>query len=125
GKLYEDMRQWDLAARLFEQGLARGLGESDFGSAVERLSRLQKRRGDLDEAVRLWEQAAAQGHIYAHVELAKHYEHRVRDLDSALQWADSALALTQASDLPAYAKKHWKQELNHRRERLKEKRRKK
>lgn len=125
GKLYEDMRQWDLAARLFEQGLARGLDESDFGSAVERLSRLQKRRGDLDEAVRLWEQAAAQGHIYAHVELAKHYEHRVRDLDSALQWADSALALTQVSDLPAYAKKHWKQELNHRRERLKEKRRKK
>jgi uncharacterized protein YprB with RNaseH-like and TPR domain len=121
GKLFEDMRQWDLAARLFEHGLAHELSESDFGSAVERLSHLQKRRGDIGEAVRLWEQAAAQGHIYAHVELAKHFEHRVRDLDEATRWAKSALELVKASELPAYVKKHWKQELDHRLARLKTK----
>ncbi len=121
GKLFEGMRQWDLAARLFEHGLTHELSEADFGSAVERLSHLQKRRGDLGEAVRLWEQAAAQGHIYAHVELAKHYEHRVRDLDAAMRWVKSALELVKESELPAYVKKHWKQELDHRLARLKTK----
>lgn len=121
GKLFEDMRQWDLAARLFEHGLTHELSEADFGSAVERLSHLQKRRGDLGDAVRLWEQAAAQGHIYAHVELAKHYEHRVRDLDAAMRWVKSALELVKESELPAYVKKHWKQELDHRLARLKTK----
>ncbi len=124
GKLYEDLRQWDSAARLFEHGLTHELSESDFGSAVERLSHLQKRRGDIGEAVRLWEQAAAQGHIYAHVELAKHYEHRVRDLDEAMKWAKSALELVKSSELPAYMKKHWKQELDHRLMRLKTKNKK-
>jgi len=121
GKLYEDLRQWDLAARLLEHGLTHELTESDFGSAVERLSHLQKRRGDIGEAVRLWEQAAVQGHIYAHVELAKHYEHRQRDYDAALKWVASALELVKTSDLPKYIQKHWKDELAHRTERLKKK----
>ena len=125
GKLYEDLRQWDLAARLLEHGLTHDLTETDFGSALERLSHLQKRRGDVGEAVRLWEQAAQQGHIYAHVELAKHYEHRVRDLDEATRWAKSALDLVKESDLPAYVKKHWREELAHRSERLKKKRKSK
>ena len=121
GKLYEDLRQWDLAARLFEHGLTLDLTETDFGSAVERLSHLQKRRGDLGEAVRLWEQAAGQGHIYAHVELAKHYEHRLRDYDSAIEWVASALELVKTSELPKYIQKHWKDELAHRNARLKKK----
>jgi hypothetical protein len=123
GKLYEDLRQWDKAARLFEHGLTHELTEADFGAAVERLSHLQKRRGDMEEAIRLWEQAAAQGHIYAHVELAKYHEHRQRDYAAALAWTEAALELVKISDQPAYIKKHWKDDLSHRKERLKQKRR--
>jgi uncharacterized protein YprB with RNaseH-like and TPR domain len=121
-RLYEDLGQWETAARLFERGLEmgseRGLGEGDFWQAVHRLSVLQKRRGDFDQALRLWEQAASEGHIYAHVELAKYYEHKQRDLKSALKWTKSALKLVQRADLPEYVRKHWQAELNHRRERL-------
>jgi uncharacterized protein YprB with RNaseH-like and TPR domain len=123
GKLYEDIGQQELAARLLEHGLTHDLSEADFGAAVERLSHLQKRRGDLGEAVRLWEQAAEQGHIYAHVELAKHHEHRLRDYDTALNWTASALELVKTSDLPKYVQRYWKEELNHRSERIKKKRR--
>ncbi len=99
GKLYEDLGQWDMAARLFEHALEmkpaadseQSLSESDFAAAIQRLSILQKRRGDLDEAVRLWEEAAAQGHIYAHVELAKHYEHREKNYPMALEMTLQAL----------------------------------
>ena len=53
---------------------------------MKRLSILQKKRGDLKEAIRLWQAAAERGHLYAFIELAKHYEHKLRDIKTALQW---------------------------------------
>ncbi len=117
-RLYEDLGQWDTAARLFERGLQMSLGPDDFSQAVQRLSVLQKRRGDFDQATQLWEQAAAEGHIYAHVELAKYYEHRKRDAKTALKWTKSALKDLKSADLPSYVRKHWAEELRRRRERL-------
>jgi uncharacterized protein YprB with RNaseH-like and TPR domain len=118
-KLFEDLGKWDEAARLYERGLEQQLPEADFWQAVQRLSILQRRRGDLSEAVRLWEKAAKNGHIYAHVELAKHYEHRVRDYAAALQWTQKAMELARDSSLPLYMQKHWLEELSHRQRRLK------
>jgi len=118
GKLFEDLGHWDEAARLFERGLECELAESDFGVAVKRLSILQKRRGDLREAVRLWEAAAERGHLYAFIELAKHYEHKERDVESALQWARSALELVGKIDQPEYMRKFWIAEIERRLERL-------
>ena len=129
GKLFEDLGHWDEAARLFEHGLEigssagskHGLSEADFGLAVKRLSILQKKRGDVDQAVKLWEQAAERGHIYAHIELAKHYEHKVRDAKASLQWAQSARREVERADLPAYIRKHWLAEIDHRLQRLERK----
>ena len=121
GKLYEDLGQWDTAARLFERGLEMELPEADFWQAIERLSRLQKRRGDLETAVRLWEQAASQGHIYAHVELAKYHEHRQRNYFEAMKWTHSAVELVTTLDIPRYLYNLWMEELRHREERLTEK----
>ena len=74
----------------FNVGLEKGISEENFAETIRRLSVLQKRRGDFDEAIRLWEEAADNGHIYAFVELAKYYEHKKRDLKSALKWTKSA-----------------------------------
>lgn len=117
-KLHEDLDHWDMAARLYERGLEMDLGPEDFWKAVHRLSVLHKRRGDLEQAVRWWEQAAAQGHVYACVELAKHYEHRHRDYLEAQKWVDSALELVHSGSLPAYMRQHWQAELEHRLTRL-------
>jgi uncharacterized protein YprB with RNaseH-like and TPR domain len=117
-KLYEDLDRWDMAARLYERGLEMDLGEEDFWNAVRRLSVLQKRRGDMEEAVRWWEQAAAQGRVYAYVELAKHYEHRRRDYPEAQKWAQAALDRVNTGNLPVYIRQHWQAELEHRLERL-------
>ena len=121
GKLFEDLGHWEEAARLFERGLESGLNETDFGVAVKRLSILQKRRGDLDEAVRLWEESAKRGHLYAFIELAKHYEHKQRDAKLAMKWTQSALKQVEKTDMPAYMRKHWVDEIEHRMERLKRK----
>jgi uncharacterized protein YprB with RNaseH-like and TPR domain len=121
GKLFEDLGHWEEAARLFEHGLELNLTEADFGVAVKRLSILQKKRGDFNEALRLWEAAAANGHIYAHIEMAKYYEHKCRDVKSALKWTRSALEHVQEADLPTYVRKHWLEEIAHRLERLERK----
>jgi len=117
-KLYEDMDQWDTAARLFERGLEMELPEADFWLTLQRLSHLQKRRGNLETAVRLWERAAGQGHVYAHVEMAKYFEHRQRNYTEAEKWTKSALELVSTLDIPRYMYNHWVEELNHRLERL-------
>ena len=118
GKLFEDLGHWDEAARLYERGLELGLDESDFGVAVKRISILQKRRGDIDRAIELWKAAAKKGHIYAHIELAKYFEHKLRDVKSALKWTKSARTQTEKADLPAYVRNHWLHEIDHRLERL-------
>jgi uncharacterized protein YprB with RNaseH-like and TPR domain len=120
-KLHEDMGQWDTAARLFERGLEMELPEADFWLTLQRLSQLQKRRGNLETAVELWERAASQGHIYAHIELAKYFEHHQRDYKEAEKWTKKALELAGTLDIPRYMYNHWMEELNHRMERLAEK----
>ncbi len=121
GKLFEDLNHWDEAARLFERGLELDLTESDFEAAVKRLSILQKKRGDMDEALKLWKKSANKGHIYAQIELAKYYEHKKRDAKSALKWAQSARKEAERAELPAYIRKHWLAEINHRLARLERK----
>ena len=73
------------------------------------------------EALRLWEQAAEKGHIYAHIELAKYYEHKKRDAKTSLKWAKSARKEAERADLPAYIRKHWLDEIDHRLARLERK----
>lgn len=129
GKLYEALGRWDEAARLYERGLeslspaSEGgpLSETDFSMAVKRLSILQKKRGDLDRAVQLWEEAANQGHIYAHIELAKFYEHKQRDIRSALRWTEAARKHVEEMSLAAYVRAYWRGEIEHRLARLERK----
>ncbi len=117
-KLFEDLGRREEAACLYERGLQVGVSEADFGSAVQRLSALQRRRGDIESAAALWQKAAAEGHVYAHVELAKYYEHHRRDYAEALKWTRSAEELVSSLDIPRYEYRHWMEELEHRRERL-------
>jgi tetratricopeptide (TPR) repeat protein len=121
GKLFEDLGRRDEAARLYERGLETGLDEADFGVAVKRLSILQKRRGDVDEAVRLWEESAKRGHLYAYIELAKHYEHTERDARKALKWTRQAMKRVEKTEMPAYVRKYWVDEISHRMKRLERK----
>jgi len=69
----------------------------------------------------LWESAAAQGHLYACVELAKHFEHKERNAQAALKWAEAAMYELDKVDMPLYARKFWVTEIEHRMERLKRK----
>ncbi|MFN2302807.1 MAG: hypothetical protein ACK2TV_03660, partial [Anaerolineales bacterium] len=79
---------------------------------------LLKRKGDWKAAISLWEQAAENSGLYAFEELAKYYEHQVKDLETALQWTEGALEILKQQHIPVYEYHQWQENLHHRLERL-------
>jgi hypothetical protein len=118
GKLFEGLSRLETATQLYALGLTRDLPEETHWEALRRLSFVHKRRGDLVAALGLWRQAARGGHVYAHVELAKYYEHRARDYRQAADWTEEAIVLVQAPSFPRSARRGWLAELEHRLVRL-------
>jgi tetratricopeptide (TPR) repeat protein len=118
GKLFEDLGHLETAVQLYERGLAHDLPEDMYWKTVQRLSFAQKRCGNLSAAVALWREAARSGQIYAHIELAKFYEHKRRDYSEAAQWTHAALVLVNAPDFPRHACGRWLADLEHRLARL-------
>ena len=121
-KLYEAIGELEQAARLFQEGMQRDdLPEEHYWTTQHRLSFLEKRRGNWSEAVAVWELAAEGRQLYAHVELAKFYEHRQRDYNSAMYWTETALELIQQSHRYRTHDRQWLADLRHRRTRLQRK----
>ena len=118
GKLYGDLGHLEKAVQLYEHGLAHDLPEENHWDAVRRLSFIQKRRGNLSAACASWREAAGSGQIYAHVELAKFYEHKQRDYAEAAQWTQAAIALVNVPGFPRHERRRWLADLEHRLARL-------
>jgi predicted transcriptional regulator len=119
GKLFEDLGHVDLATRLYERALANGLPDAIHRQAVRRWSFIEKRQENLQAAIRLWQDAARDGQVYAHVELAKVYEHHTRNYQGALFWTQLALDHIAEPDCPPSERLRWEDALNHRLSRLK------
>lgn len=121
GTLHEDLGYTETAARLYEQALSGDLPREQRQQARRRWALLEKRRGNLHLALRLWEGAALEGELDAHVELAKAYEHRFADYESALHWTQRALEQLGTPDRTLAERQAWLTDLQHRLDRLKRK----
>ncbi|HEY6041345.1 MAG TPA: ribonuclease H-like domain-containing protein [Anaerolineae bacterium] len=120
-KMFEDMGRWEDAVELYTRGMEQDLPEANFREALQRLSFLQRRRGNRDAAMDLWRQAARAKQLYAYVELAKTYEHERRDPHEAAKWTRAALDIIHADEFPRDARRVWLAELEHRLARLERK----
>jgi hypothetical protein len=101
--------------------LERELPEAAYWEATQRLSFVHKRHDNLAAAVERWREAADGGQIYAYVELAKFYEHRLHDYGTAAQWTRAALERVNAPEAPRQARREWLADLEHRLARLRRK----
>jgi uncharacterized protein YprB with RNaseH-like and TPR domain len=128
GKLLESLGRTDGAVHLFERALGQGapgqhaeiphLSPGLRQRAVQRLSYIQKRRGHWTAAIDLWHEAAQDGKVYAHVELAKYYEHQLHDYESAARWTMAALQRITEPGYPRTSQQRWLESLQHRLARL-------
>jgi hypothetical protein len=60
-------------------------------------------------------------YIRRYTRTAKYYEHKKRDAKASLEWAKSAREEAERADLPAYIRRHWLDEIDHRLARLERK----
>ena len=122
GRLFEELGRLDEAARLYTRGVEHGVPEKISNETVRRLSFVQRRRGEVQAAVELWREAAHTRQIYAYVELAKYYEHKMGDCAEAERQTRAALAIVRAPDSPPETSRRWIKDLDHRLARLEAKR---
>jgi len=119
GSIYEDLGDFAQAVQLYEFSIKDGEWDDNDWNTLQRLSFLHKRMENFEKATILWETAAKQGHIYAHIELAKYYEHRMVDYTNAMEWTNRAINLLNSPNGSIVDQVTWLQELNHRLDRLK------
>jgi uncharacterized protein YprB with RNaseH-like and TPR domain len=117
-RFFESMEDINQAQALYQKALGSDLQEDLYWDTIERFSFLLKRKGDWEPAIELWEQAARNNGLYAFEELAKYYEHQVKDLETALKWTQQALNVLNQQHLPAYEYHQWQEKFNHRQNRL-------
>ncbi len=114
GKLHEDLGQVSEAQALYMECLGRPLEQDTWLEAAKRLSFVFKRQENWDAAIKLWKTSAGKGEIYAHEELAKYYEHKKRELETARKWTQAALDTISTSGFPILMRFQWQPELQKR-----------
>ncbi|HSF14493.1 MAG TPA: ribonuclease H-like domain-containing protein [Vicinamibacteria bacterium] len=122
GRLFARAGDAERSERHYVRAVESGLGGHARRRSLRGLAELHKRRGEWDEARRLWQELAEEGGadgLVALKELAMDAEHRARDLESALWHCRRALeSLESGLELPPGVRQRWRDELGHRRRRL-------
>jgi uncharacterized protein len=120
-RLYEDLGHIETAINIYRECIQADLPEDLHLDSIQHLSFIFKRREDYPNAVELWENAASKAQVYAFIELAKYYEHTIRDYSQAMHWTETAINLIKSPDYPTYQRHIWINELEHRYNRLENK----
>jgi len=119
GQLFEDIGEINKSILIFEHCL--GLDDIEHSKKLEintRLAKLYKKSDNWEKAKVLWEVNGNNGDIEACVELAKYYEHELRDVQNAFAWTHLAEANLEKSTIVRYKKKAIQSELKVRKLRL-------
>ncbi|MBN2258450.1 MAG: ribonuclease H-like domain-containing protein [Anaerolineaceae bacterium] len=117
-RLFEELEHYEDAVALYERGLGAEIPEEHFWKTVSRYALLYKRRGEWEKAIALWQKAVEHGDVGACIELAKYYEHRVRDYGRALEVTCIALEQIVVMEASEYQVKVLSEGTRHRMERL-------
>jgi len=94
GRFYDRMGSNQMGRRCYEVASGGGLSHQERHRAKFLLAMHKKREGDYDQALGLWQELIAlDSHLFIECceEIAKYYEHRIRDFSEAIKAVDMAL----------------------------------
>lgn len=93
GRVLEILERDRLADEVYSSDRLQQLPDTDRQKSLMLRARLQKRKGNLQEASTLWQEAASSGSLDALIELAKYFEHQLCDYKAALHCTEQALSI--------------------------------
>lgn len=96
GRWLQQSSRVEEALALFREAAARGLRDELMSRTLWDVSLIERRQKHWDAAVAVWSELASFANPHqapALIELSKHYEHREKNFDMALEWAVQALGL--------------------------------
>lgn len=123
-KLFEDLGDLERASHIYmlvvdaHDKQNNIIPEDILLKAITSLALINKRQGDFESAIELWKKGARYKDINSYIELAKFYEHKIREYDKAIMWTKSAINVLNSDEFKTYEIRYWITELEHRLDRL-------
>ncbi|MBK7929204.1 MAG: ribonuclease H-like domain-containing protein [Bryobacterales bacterium] len=96
GRWLQQSARVEEALALFREAAARGLRDELMSRTLWDVSLIERRQKHWDAAVAVWSELASFANPHqalALIELSKHYEHREKNFEMALEWATQALGI--------------------------------
>ncbi|MCC6148472.1 MAG: ribonuclease H-like domain-containing protein [Anaerolineaceae bacterium] len=120
-KVFESLGLIDQAVLCYESGLTQGLPTDHFIHTLLSFAFLYRKRGNWEQAIKLWEKASEYGQPQACIELAKYYEHSQKDYQQAQIWAEQGFAFLSRDKEEHFKNRLLQKDLTHRLNRIKKK----
>lgn len=91
--IYWNLRTFETACQILQSCEKRDLNRSQLATVHAMLGKYFKQQRLFSEAADHWQIAAANGDFSSYIDLAKYFEHEVRDIKSAIHWTNLGQSL--------------------------------
>jgi len=94
GKMFDEERRYEQSTRYYTEALKHNLAEEETLEILRLVSFAHKRQGKWEEAEKIWEEIIERSRefiYYPYEELAKYYEHHLKDYQKAETIVEEAL----------------------------------
>ncbi len=124
GKIYERSKDYKYSSRCYEEALQRNLTDEETLEVLKLCSFAYKRQSKWEQAEKAWRDIINLGNefiIYPYEELAKYYEHYLKDYSKAYTVVEEALLSLERKYVNLENKKKWQRKFRYRLARIKRK----
>jgi uncharacterized protein len=124
GRIYEINKDYEHSSRCYEEALNCDLTDEDSLEILRLSSYAYKKQGNWQRAERAWRDIISFTNefiLFPYEELAKYYEHRLKEYSKAINVVEDALMRLKQANIELENKDRLMQELNYRLERIKRK----
>ncbi|MBN2244456.1 MAG: ribonuclease H-like domain-containing protein, partial [Candidatus Aminicenantes bacterium] len=109
GRIYEKNRDYEYSSRCYEEALNRDLSDEESLEVLRLSSFAYKKQGKWEQAEKAWKEIiglSSEFIFYPYEELAKYYEHRLKDYSKAREIVENAMNRLQKGQFGLGIKNH-------------------
>lgn len=122
GQLFNDIELTEIAEKIFIECIkGNTLSPEMHIAALKTLASIYKHQERHESALDFWQVASKMGDFEASIELAKYYEHHLRDYSTALSWTETAHFILSKREYHQYQDKQFLKDISKRKDRLNQK----